>query len=222
MRHNLRYRGGDPDRHSFALLVVGAIVVIAGAVFLGFQWGRYVGNNASKEAASGTDGRRGGFRDNDARNPSASDIRNEMSSFSREAVKIPAVDPPPPPAPTAGEDLKKTEADATFPDTLSRKDASPGTLGKGKAKENPAAPSVAGNAKFQLQAGALKSRKAAESIRKRIADGGYRAKVIRAVNRNHGEVYRVRVGPFGSREEADKARNAIRAKWNVDVILLKN
>jgi cell division protein FtsN len=219
MRRHLRYRGGDPDRHSFSLVVVGAIVVIAGAVFLGFQWGRYVERNAPKDASPGAGAVRGAGKDNDIRDASASAIRNEMSSFSREAVKIPAVDPPPPP-PSAGEDLKKTETDATFPDTLSRKDASPVTLG-GK-KENPGPPEAAGAGKYRLQAGAWKSRGAAESVRKRLAGNGYSAKVIRAVNRNRGEVFRVRVGPFATREEAEKAGKAIRSKLHVDVILLAN
>jgi cell division protein FtsN len=34
-------------------------------------------------------------------------------------------------------------------------------------------------------------------------------------------VYRVRVGPFGSRDEAMKAMKAIRAEMKIDVILLK-
>jgi cell division protein FtsN len=45
--------------------------------------------------------------------------------------------------------------------------------------------------------------------------------VIHATTRKHGEVYRVRVGPFGSREEAMEAMKAIRSEMKIDVILLK-
>jgi cell division protein FtsN len=58
-------------------------------------------------------------------------------------------------------------------------------------------------------------------LRKRLGRVGYKAKVIHATTRKHGEVYRVRVGPFGSRNEAVKAMKAIRVDMKIDVILLK-
>ena len=72
-----------------------------------------------------------------------------------------------------------------------------------------------------LQAGAMKTRETAEAVRKRLARSGYKAQVIHATTRKDGEVYRVRVGPFGSRDEAMKAMKAIRAEMKIDVILLK-
>jgi DedD protein len=142
-----------------------------------------------------------------------------MSAFSEEAVKVPAVAPPAVKLPTAGDDLKKTESEATFPEALSRKDPSPEPMGKKKEKAPVAAPS--GEAKFMLQAGAMKTRETADALRKRLDRSGYNAKVIHATTRKHGEVYRVRVGPFGSRDEAMKAMKAIRAGMKIDVILLK-
>jgi cell division protein FtsN len=67
----------------------------------------------------------------------------------------------------------------------------------------------------------MKTRETADALRKRLDRGGYNAKVIHATSRKLGEVYRVRVGPFGSREEAMKAMMAIRAEMKIDVILLK-
>ena len=72
-----------------------------------------------------------------------------------------------------------------------------------------------------LQAGAMKTREPADALRKRLDRSGYKAKVIHATTRTLGEVYRVRVGPFGSRDEAMKAMKAIRAEMKIDVILLK-
>ena len=72
-----------------------------------------------------------------------------------------------------------------------------------------------------LQAGAMKSRETADALRKRLDRSGYKAKVIHATTRTLGEVYRVRVGPFGSRDEAMKAMKAIRTEMKIDVILLK-
>ena len=138
-------------------------------------------------------------------------------------MKIPAVAPPAVIPPTAGEDLKKTESEATFPESLSRKDPSPEPMGKKKEKEKEKATvaSSSGEARFMLQAGAMKTREPADALRKRLDRSGYKAKVIHATSRSLGEVYRVRVGPFGSRDEAMKAMKAIRAKMKIDVILLK-
>lgn len=72
-----------------------------------------------------------------------------------------------------------------------------------------------------LQAGAMKSRESAEDVRRRLDRIGYKAKVVHVTTRTHGGVYRVRVGPFGSRDAATKAMKAIQAEMKIDVILLK-
>jgi len=218
LRHKLGFRRGDPDRHSFAFFVVGSLVVIAVAFFLGFQLGRYAEKGVVRETAGkAAPGMPAG--ENGARISTSAEIRKEMSAFSEEAVKVPAVAPPAATPPTAGDDLKKTESEATFPDSLSRKDPSPEPMGKKKGKAPAAAPS--GEAKFMLQAGAMKSTETADALRKRLERGGYKARVIHATTRKHGGVYRVRVGPFGSRAEATKAMKEIRAEMKIDVILLK-
>jgi len=224
LRHKLGFRRGDPERHSFAFFVVGILVVIAVAFFLGFQLGRYVEKGGGKEAGGKTVPPRTAG-ENGARISTSAEIRKEMSAFSEEAVKIPAVAPPAAKPPTAGDDLRKTESEATFPETLSRKDPSPEPMGKKREKEKEkgkvpvAAPP--GEAKFMLQAGAMKTRETAEAVRKRLDRGGYKAQVIHATTRTLGEVYRVRVGPFGSRDEAMRAMKAIRTGMKIDVILLK-
>jgi cell division protein FtsN len=218
LRHKLGFRRGDPERRSFAFFVVGTLVVIAVAFFLGFQLGRYVEKSAGKETA-GKIAHLGPAAENGARIATSAEIRKDMSAFSEEALKIPAVPPPAAIPPTAGDDLKKTESEATFPESLSRKDPSPEPMGKKKETARVYAPS--GEAKFMLQAGAMKSRETAEGLRKRLDRRGYNAKVIHAKTRTLGEVYRVRVGPFGSRGEAMKAMKAIRAEMKIDVILLK-
>jgi cell division protein FtsN len=218
LRHKLGFRRGDPERYSFAFFVVGTLVVIAVAFFLGFQLGRYVEKGAGKEEAGKIAPRRPAG-ENGARIATSAEIRKDMSVFSEEAVKIPAVAPPAVKPPTAGDDLKKTESEATFPEALSRKDPSPEPMGKKKEKAPVAAPP--GEGKFMLQAGAMKTRETADALRKRLDLRGYKAMVIHATTRKNGGVYRVRVGPFGSRDEAMKAMKAIRAEMKIDVILLK-
>ena len=224
LRHKLRFRRGDPDRHSFAFFVIGTLVVIAVAFFLGFQLGRYVEMSTVKEAG-GKFVSPGPAAENGARIATSAEIRKDMSAFSEEALKIPGVPPPAAIPPTAREDLKKTESEATFPESLSRKDPSPEPMGKKKEKEKEKekakVSSPSGEAKFILQAGAMKSRETADALQRRLDRSGYKAKVIRGTTRTLGEVYRVRVGPFGSRDEAVKAMKAIRTEMKIDVILLK-
>jgi septal ring-binding cell division protein DamX len=220
LRHKLRYRRGDPDRHSFAFFVVGTLVVIAVAFFLGFQLGRYVEKSAVK-AAGGKIGSPGPSAENGTRVGTSAEIRKDMSAFSDEALKIPGVAPPATIPPTAREDLKKTESEATFPESLSRKDPSPEPMGKKKEKGKDKVSSPSGETKFVLQAGAMKSRETADALRKRLDRKGYKAKVIHVTTRTLGDVYRIRVGPFKSRDEAMKAMKTIRIDMKIDVILLK-
>jgi hypothetical protein len=93
LRHKLGFRRGDPDRHSFAFFIVGSLVVIAVAFFLGFQLGRYVEKSGEKEAGGGI-APRGSAGENGARIATSAEIRKDMSTFSEEALKIPAVPPP--------------------------------------------------------------------------------------------------------------------------------
>ncbi|HWS14599.1 MAG TPA: hypothetical protein VN450_00250, partial [Candidatus Methylomirabilis sp.] len=124
LRHKLGFRRGDPERHSFAFFVLGTLVVIAVAFFLGFQLGRYVEKNAGK-GAEGKAGLRGTPRDNSSRSAASAEIRKDLSAFSTEATNVPAVAPPVAAPLTAGDELKKTESEATYPEALSRKDPSP-------------------------------------------------------------------------------------------------
>ena len=212
------YRRGDPERHSYAFFVVGALVVIAVAFFLGLQVGRVVEKNAAKERDGGIGA--GPTAENGAVGTTAADIRRELSAYSEEAVRIPVVTPPPVAAPNAGEELRKTEEDATFPESLTRKDPSPQPLVEPRTdRQKAAGPQSKGS--FVLQAAALKSMDAAEKLRGRLERAGYRARIHRAVTKGSGEVYRVRVGPFGTRDEARKAMKAIRSDMKIDVILLQ-
>ena len=75
--------------------------------------------------------------------------------------------------------------------------------------------------RFTLQAGAMKNRETAEAVRRRLEVAGYPAKIAHGTDRNGGEVYRVRVGPYESREAAARAMKAIKERMKIDVILLK-
>jgi len=208
VRYKARYRRGDPDRYYNAFFILGALVAVAAIFFIGFQVGRVVEKGAMKEK---------GAKKADA--GTKEKIRKQMTSYSDEAVRIPVVapsPPPPPPPPDADEELKKTEATATFPESLTRKDPAPQPLVKPKA-----APESAAKKRFILQAAALKTREAAESLKGRLEKEGYKARVILVPGKGKGnDLFKVRVGPHGSKEEALKAMRDIRTALKIDVILL--
>jgi cell division protein FtsN len=218
----LRHKGGyrrEADRNSFAFFVLGAIVVIAVAFFIGLQVGRVLEKNAAgKDRATGRMASQTTGADNGPRTGAPPDIRREMSAFSEEASRIPAVPAQPAPAPTAGEELRQTERSATFPESLSRKDPSPQPLVPPRAKP---AEAGTGSGRFTLQAGAMKNRETAEAVRRRLETAGYQAKVAHGTDSSGGEVYRVRVGPYESRDAATKAMKTIKTRMKIDVILLK-
>lgn len=203
-RFSVGGRRGDAERYSQAFFIVGALVVFAVVFFLGFQVGRIVEKNVVEERTARKDeGRK------------KEDIRREMSAYSEEAVRVPVVTPPPPP-PDADEELKKSEANATFPDTLTRKDPQPQPLVKPKPAPEPAA-----KKRYLLQAGALKNRDAAESLKGKLEKGGFHARIIHVPGKGNGkDLYKIRVGPHGSKEEALKAMKEIRTALRVDVILI--
>jgi len=227
LRHKLWNRHGDPERRSFAFFVVGALVVIAVAMFLGFQLGRYAEKSPEKmrggkapQADSGDMKRGSRFRGD----PEGS------SAFSEEAVKVPAVPLPSRPA----ERRRRSEENGVrgqYPETLSRKDPLrnrwPGRRIRGQEAETTGEENREGagcrrfrGGKFMLQAGAMKTR-----VPPKPCGGGSIGRVQgeghRATTREHGELYRVRVGPFGSREEAMKAMKTIRDRMKLDVILMQ-
>lgn len=205
LRHKSGLRRGDSDRGSQAFFLIGAMVVIAVVFFLGFQVGRVAEKNASKDRLAAKDVAQ-----------SRRDIRKEMSAYSEEAVRIPVVAPPPPP--DAGQNLKETEATATFPDSLTRKDPAPEPLVKPKPAQE-----THGKPRFMLQAGAMKSKDSAQALRRRLEKAGLRTKLVRIEGKgSEPDLYKVRIGPHMSREEAVKAMKEIQSAFKVDVFLLKD
>jgi cell division protein FtsN len=216
------HRGGyrrDAERQSFAFFIVGAIVVIAVTFFIGLQVGRVLEKDAAeKDRAAGGSPARVPGADNGARGAESADIRKELSAFSEDASRVPPVPAPPSPPASAGEDLRQTERSATFPETLSRKDAAPQPLVAAGGKTGEPG---GGDGPYSLQAGAMRNRETADAVRRRLAAAGYKAKVAPGKDRTGGQVYRIRVGPFDSRDAARKAMNAIRTQMKLDVILVK-
>ena len=208
LRHKSGKKWGDPDRFSNTFFIMGALVIFAVVFFLGLQVGRVV----ERDRANGVSAR----KDEGQRKE---DIQREMSAYSEEAVQIPVVMPPPPP-PDPIEELKMSEKAATFPDSLTRKDPVPQPLVKPKA---PPAPKPAASTPvkkgFMLQASAFRSRESADALKTRLDNRGYKARVVREIVGGK-DLYKVQAGPYGSREEANRAIKDIKATFKLDAIIV--
>ena len=206
----LRYKNarkwGETDRFSNAFFIIGSIVVFTAVFFLGMQIGRIVEKDQVKKQ--------------DVRNDEGSkkeEIQQDMSAYSEEAVRIPVVMPPLPP-PGASEELRESEETATFPDSLTRNDAAaPKPSTPAPAPKPAVTPST--KKTFVLQAGALSNREAADELKTKLEKKGYKSAVLRESSK--GKVlYKVRVGPYGSREEATRQMKNIRAALKIDAIII--
>ena len=183
LRHKLGFRRGDPDRHSFAFFVVATLVVIAVAFFSASRLGRYVEKGAGKEAGENRSrGTVGGERRADPH--LRGDPEGHVGVFGGSGEG-------PWGGPSRGEapDRRRRSEEDGVRGHLSRvalpEGSLPGTDGEEKG-EGPGCRPFRGR-KFMLQAGAMKTRETADALRKRLDRGGYKAKVIHATTRKHGE-----------------------------------
>jgi DedD protein len=134
--------------------------------------------------------------------PTKSDARAEPK-----AEAAPDARPEPAPTPKAeakSEETKATGAEATVGDaSKARPSAAP-------APAAPAPAATAKGGKFAVQAAAPASEKAARDLVDRLKKGGF-ATYTEKVETKDGTRYRVRVGPYATREEADKARARLKS-----------
>jgi len=160
------------------------------------------------------------------------DIPSERAPFTPRLSlpPVPAADaagtPPPDQAPAAAGSKadsvaepradKRSEArieqDAAAPAARSEakaEDAKPAKAEDPRKDEAPPAPSKGG--KFAVQAAAPASEKAAREMADRLKKGGFTAYTEKAETKD-GTRYRVRVGPYATRDEAEKARARLKAQ----------
>jgi len=74
----------------------------------------------------------------------------------------------------------------------------------------PVKAAVGGSEKFVVQVAALSTPAAADELTARLVIGGFRA-YVEAVSTAEGTLHRVRVGPFTSRDEAQRAADRLKA-----------
>lgn len=82
-----------------------------------------------------------------------------------------------------------------------------------------AASKAGGDGQYCLQVASLPSREEAEKLSSKLAAKGFAARVMEADPAGKGHVYRVRVGFYATREEAEAALKAFKKKSNLQAII---
>lgn len=131
--------------------------------------------------------------------------------------QVEPVAPPPapkPPAPTPEEARKLASArqalaalEGKSPDQISTAQAEAALANKKHAAQEDAAPS---KARFVVQAGAFADPHAAQSVRTKIEKAGLKT-YTQVVDTAQGKRVRVRIGPFATRDEAERALHKLQA-----------
>ncbi len=109
---------------------------------------------------------------------------------------------------TKAAEPKHAEAKPAEPKSAEPKSKEPKASSEAKAAERPK--SAEAKTKFVLQAAAPASEAAAKELADRITGAGLKSYVTK-VEAKDGVRYRVRVGPYTSRDEAERARARLRA-----------
>lgn len=78
-----------------------------------------------------------------------------------------------------------------------------------------------GGDSWVLQVGSFKDRKKALTQRDRLRKGNIAAVFIEQFNSDNQASYRVRLGPFLNRDQSKIAQNKIKAKYNIDGLIMK-
>lgn len=126
---------------------------------------------------------------------------------------------------------EKKTATAPTPPATSPKPA-PATVSKPEAKPAPKPvavpvvpvtkpePKPAGKSAYSVQIGAFKSEANATALSKQYKDKGYDAFILKA-QKDKETIYRVLIGKFGSKKEAEKQSESISAKEKTKAIIFK-
>jgi len=139
----------------------------------------------------------------------------------------PAAKPPAPPKPTTRLPEPPTISEATSADPKSSDDHRSAASRETPAEANPlpgalAAPGPAGRPLWTVQAGAYRARGMAEELQRSLRAAGYDAYVT-AVTFDSGRAhYRVRVGSFADRSQAERTAARLKAERSIVPFVTQN
>jgi cell division septation protein DedD len=182
-------------------LFAGLLVALAGAFFLGLMTGLPArdarGEAPAEEARAAAPAPASAAASSDALPP----IETAVPTAAVASNALRAAATPPPAEPTAPPTLQPFDDGASEEAASPLVDASPG-----KSPPSHAAAAHPGAGRYWVQVASLTSRQEASALSGRLSKRGYRSQVLSAdAPKGKGRVYRVRVGPYPSEDEAGKA-----------------
>ncbi|HEU4384461.1 MAG TPA: SPOR domain-containing protein [Anaeromyxobacteraceae bacterium] len=181
------------DGRQVASVVVGSLVVLAAVFVLGFSVGRQIGLREARPAAAPADPL--AALDAPSPRPDAGEPPPRLSYHEALTKDRPAELPRPAPARAPAAEPRPAPAAPSPPSQ--RAEASPAP------RELPAAPAAGAPAgAFAVQVGASQDRAEADRIAEKYRS--HRPRVVEAVVPGKGRWYRVRLGAFETRSEADR------------------
>ena len=131
------------------------------------------------------------------------------------------VDEKSPPRQDAAEEPGQAGADAGAPVASSPAAARQEVAAVAATADEAAAPARPGGESWVLQVGSFQDRSKALAQRDRLRQSNVAAVFIEQFSNNGKSSYRVRLGPFLSREQGRVAQNKIKAKHDIDGIIMK-
>ncbi len=130
--------------------------------------------------------------------------------FGATVLTPPPSDPTPPATLQAFQDGSSDAAAAEGGGEAESSPIASASGGSGPVAPRPAAGPSTASGKYWVQVASLSSREEAGSLSTRLSRHGFRSQVLTASGpRGKGKVYRVRVGPFRSEDDAEKAASRL-------------
>lgn len=142
------------------------------------------------------------------------DLQQKVEVAEQRAAAIPKVT-----ASVIDEDSPAEEVVETQP-SVEQPVAKPEPVPEPKPETSTEAPK-SGGLTWVLQVGSFQDRSKALAERDRVRKSDIAAVFVEQFNLNGKSTYRVRLGPFVNRDRARVAQNKIKAKYNIDGIILK-
>lgn len=223
-----------PSYYEIALTnrqVLIAFVVILGSILVSFLSGVWVGRKdapvpgEAQIAALGEDGdpaseyEQLGFFDPDESDPPADD--------SKKPDLKPLLGPPPSTDTTLAQDVGSSPPAASPPPSKPENRPAPPPTPvppppapvppppPRQASPPPSPPAAVAQEGFVIQVFSTRDESQARKVLKQLTDGGFRA-FMSPVKVEQQDMYRVRIGPFGERADADKQAKQVKSRFRLD------
>jgi cell division protein FtsN len=180
-----------------ASIVVGALLALGVVFFLGLEVGQRVGTRRAEAARPATLG------DLDAAATSAMPPAARDLTF---PVQLPKAKPPPPPPPRTPEPATTAEPPAPAPSPSPSPPPAPAAA-NGAAAGGGSSPAVAARGGWTVQLGASQRREEAEGLARKVQGLGPRIEEADIPGKGH--FFRVRVGRFETRADAEMYRSDV-------------